>query len=118
MATAPPELDEALQLEPGDIRSALKARKERPMHFVLVLKSGADGLLLVARRRISTALLAEAKQAAGSKRVVRGTCFGEDGQLVFESEDRLSATLEKIVRKRVKLDTGITTRPLFRSIEG
>ena len=80
------------------------------MRFALVLK-GADGKLIVSKARIPPKDIAEAKEEMGGGTLVLGTCNGPLNNLVFEVAKVTPSTLPAVLKRVIKNDAGLTTKP-------
>jgi hypothetical protein len=89
------------------LATALKQAKTTPMFFVVVSK-GADGKLLVDRKKIGAKEAAEAKKDCGGGIVYMGRCKGEEGKLIFEMGKEAPATLTALTKKLIKQTAGLT----------
>jgi hypothetical protein len=89
------------------LAGALKQARKAPMHFAYVAK-GAEGKLLVARKKIAAKEIAEARKEAGGGTVFRGRCVGEEGKLVFEVPKEPPGTLAKQLKSTITRDAGLT----------
>jgi hypothetical protein len=96
-----------------DLLVALKQAKSKKMFFALVPK-GADGKLLVAKKKILPKEVAEAKKEIGGGTPVTGKCFGENGTMVFLVAKPAAPTLAALVKKLAKREAGLTIDPEFR----
>ena len=96
------------------LRNALKATPKLPHFFALIPKGGAAGALMVDKRRIPSARSDAVKKALGASSVVRGTCFGEDGALVFQTVKPAGATAAPLAKKLAQVHAGISIKPEFR----
>lgn len=89
------------------LATALRQAKQQPMFFAFVPKGTIDGALLVAKKKISTKEVNEAKAEIGGKKVLRGRCVGEDGKLVFELAKEPPGTLAKQLKKVIHESAGM-----------
>ena len=97
----------------ADLSVALKQAKSKKMFFALVPK-GADGKLIVAKKKILPKEIAEAKKEIGGGTPVTGKCFGENGTMVFLVAKPPAPTLAALVKKIAKREAGLTIDPEFR----
>jgi hypothetical protein len=97
----------------ADLLVALKQAKLKKMFFAFVHK-GADGKLLVAKKKILPKEIAEAKKEMGGGTPVTGKCFGEGGTMVFQVAKPATSALASVVKKVAKRETGLTIDPEFR----
>ena len=68
-----------------DLVDGLKTAKTKRCFFVLVLKGGTDGVLLVSKTKIAAPAIAEAKKSSGGSAVVQGFVSYADGAYLFET---------------------------------
>jgi hypothetical protein len=101
------ELDE-------DLAGGLKQAKSRRMLFVLVMKGGADGALIVSKMKVPPAAIADAKKRCGGSSALKGACFVEDGKYVFELAKEPPATMPQAVKLIAKRDAGLTINAICR----
>jgi hypothetical protein len=94
----------------ADLAAALKQAKSKPMFFAFIQK-GPDGKLIVARSKIASKQIADAKKEMGGGSPVTGKCFGAaDGSMVFQvakAAPALGAALKKVAQR----DAGIAIKP-------
>src|SRR5262245_8163525 len=95
-----------------ELLQALKMAKSKKMFFAFIPK-GTDGKLMVSKKRIPDKEIAEARKKLGGSPPVKGKCFGEDGNMVFQVAKEPSPTLAAVVKKIAKRDTGLTIEPDF-----
>jgi hypothetical protein len=86
---------------------AKQATAEHPLYFTLALKGGADGALLLSRKKSTAQEIKELKEKCHGTAVVRGRCFMEEGKLVFETA-RPPASAVKVLKLILRRDTGLT----------
>ncbi|MCI0682583.1 MAG: hypothetical protein L0Y71_10800 [Gemmataceae bacterium] len=98
-----PEFDQGLI-------DSLKLAKGKKMHFCFIPK-GADGKLLVSRKKIPEKEIATARKEIGGGNPVRGKCFGPIANMVFQVAKEQSPTLTAAIKKVAKRDTGLTVVP-------
>jgi hypothetical protein len=91
----------------------LRKAKSSKCHFAMIVK-GSGGKLLVAGKKIAAKDIAEAKKEAGGGTAVSGTCFGDDGGLIFETDGPPAATWKKTASAIIKADAGMTVKVEFR----
>ncbi len=96
------------------LQSALKQAKTKKMFFAFVAKGGGDGVLLVAASKIPPKDIAEAKKKSGGTTVTTGRCFGEEGELVFETAKEPPAALAGQIKKVAARDAGLTLKVVAR----
>jgi hypothetical protein len=89
-----------------ELAAALKQARKAPMSFAYVAK-GAEGKLLVARKRPPAKEVAETKKEIGGGTVFRGRCVGEEGKLVFEVPKEPPATLAKQIKATISREAGM-----------
>src|SRR5580704_11812654 len=97
-----------------DLAAGLKAAKSKRCYFVLVLKGGTDGALLVSKTKIAAPAIAEAKKKSGGSAVVMGFVSYEDGIYIFETAKVPSATAVQAVKTIVKRDAEQSIKAEFR----
>jgi hypothetical protein len=98
-----------------NLKSAQKAKENRPHFFALLVKGGGEGKLLVSRRKIPEKQVAEAKKAVGpGPALVKGVCFGEDGQLIFETSKPPAPSWLVTVKKQAKEAGLAALKAMFR----
>lgn len=97
-----------------DLVNGLKLAKTKRVYFVLVLKGGSDGALIVSKTKVPPAQIAEAKKQSGGSAVVRGFCSYEDGTYVFETGKQAPATAAQAVKVIAKRDAGLAVKAEFR----
>ncbi len=95
------------------LNQARKATADKPLFFVMVLKGGSDGVLIVQRKKIPEAKIQAAKKVCGGSAVIRGVCFAEEGQLVFETPKPPGSTWAKVAKSIAKT-AGAVIAPVFR----
>jgi len=97
-----------------ELVTALKAAKTRPMFFALIPK-GAGGKLLVDKKKIPAAEIAQAKKQCGGSTIYQGKCHGEEdgATLVFEVAKEPPDTLAAATKKIIKEDAGL----IFKVVE-
>src|SRR5262249_57959919 len=97
----------------AELTTALKQAKSKKMFFALVPK-GADGKLIVAKKKILPKEIAEAKREIGGGTPVTGKCFGENGTMVFQVAKPPAPTLAALVKQLAKREAGLTIDPEVR----
>jgi hypothetical protein len=97
-----------------DLIDGLKAAKTKRCYFVLVLKGGTDGALLVSKTKVAAPAIAEAKKSSGGSAVVQGFVSYVDGAYLFETAKIPPATAAQAVKTIAKRDAGMTFQALFR----
>jgi hypothetical protein len=102
-----------MSMPDADLLTALKQARSKTMFFALVPK-GADGKLMVAKKKILPKEVAAAKKEIGGGTPVTGKCFGENGTMVFLVGKPAAPTLAALVKKLVKREAGLTIDPEFR----
>jgi hypothetical protein len=95
------------------LSKAKTAKADNPMFFLLVLK-GSEGVLVVDRKKITTAQIAAAKKRSGGTTLVKGVCYGEDGRLIFETPEKPAPAWSVAARKSAKDHASQTISPVFR----
>ncbi len=93
---------------------ALKQAKTKKMFFAYVPRGGADGKLMVAKKKIAPKEIAEAKKEINGGPPVTGKCFAEGGVMVFQVAKPAAPALAATVKKVTKRETGLTIDPEFR----
>lgn len=88
--------------------AALRQAKTMPMYFAFIAKGTTDGVLLVAKKKISVKEINEAKAASGGRLVFRGRCGGEEGKMVFDVPKEPPSTLAKQIKTVIHRDAGLT----------
>jgi hypothetical protein len=96
-----------------NLKRAQKAPSDKPLFFALVVKGTADGKLIISKYKIPEKQVGEAKKATGGTTVVKGVCFGEDGQLVFETAKPPAPSWAVVAKKLAKDATGLLIKPVF-----
>lgn len=96
------------------LHAAIKRAKTARMYFALVARGSTEGKLLITKAKVKPTEVADCKKDLGGGRVFRGVCFGENGRLVFELKKEPPATLEKLLKKTAKVQTGLLIKPLCR----
>jgi hypothetical protein len=105
--------DEHTKLAAG-LRQARKATKETPWWFAFVPKGNNDGMFLVAKMKIPTKEVDNARTACGAMHAYQGRCFGEGDQLICEVAKEAPATLATQVKAVVHRDAEIQLKVEFR----
>jgi hypothetical protein len=90
-----------------DLAANLRNAKTKPMNFAFVVKGASDGALVVEKGKVSPDAIKDAKAKCGGTQVVKGTCFGSDGQLVFETEGDPPNGMEGALVKVIHRDAGV-----------
>jgi hypothetical protein len=106
------ELDKALA---NGLSAAKTAKSDNPHHFALVLKGGSEGVLIVDRKNIAPAQIAEAKKRSGGSSVVSGYCYfdRETSELVFETPKPPAPAWAQVVRKAAQQDANVSIKARF-----
>jgi hypothetical protein len=106
------ELDKALA---DGLNRAKTAKADSPHFFVLVLKGGTEGALLVDRKKIAPALIADAKKRSGGSAVVTGFCYfdRDASEMVFETKKVPAPAWAQVVRKIAQQDAGVSIKARF-----
>jgi hypothetical protein len=97
-----------------ELVEGLKTAKTKRCYFVLVLKGGTDGALLVLKTKIAAPAIAEAKKSSGGSAVVQGFVSYADGAYVFETAKDAPATAAQAVKTIAKRDAGLAIHASFR----
>ena len=97
-----------------DLAAGLKAAKSKRMHFVVVMKGSADGALILSKTKVPPADIAAAKKKSGGSSVIRGLCFGKDGEHVFETAKEPPATLARLLKTLAKRDANLVINAVCR----
>ena len=105
-----PKFDKLLA---ANLAKAKMAEPAKPYFFVLVLKGGTSGKLLVDRLKIKDDKIGAAKKATGGSVLVRGVCYKEGGKLVFETDKPPLPVWEKLVKDLAKNEAGLTIEVRF-----
>jgi hypothetical protein len=103
-----PKLKAAVQ-----VARTMTAESRTRCHFALVVKSSECRLLLGTSKPASQAV-DKAKADFGGGRVTRGTCFGTDGGLLFETVEEPGANWGKLARTFLRDEAGVTIACEFR----
>jgi hypothetical protein len=90
-----------------ELATMLKAARRKRMHFVVVVKSPAEGKLFVSKKKVDKDSVAEAKESLGGGRSYKGTCLGVNGTLVFSVSKEPPATLAPVLQRYAKLYAGL-----------
>lgn len=101
-----------------NLRRARMAKVEKPFQYALIAKGGAEGVLLIAKKKITPQQIGAAKKKCSGKLVARGSVFGEDGKIVFQTPKPPGATLPKLVKLLAKRDAQLAVKPEFRVAAG
>jgi hypothetical protein len=91
----------------ANLKLALKAKEDGPLFFALLVKGAGEGRLIVSKRKVPEKQIAEARKAVGSSTLVKGVCFGQDGQLVLETAKAPAPSWVVTVKKQAK-EAGLT----------
>src|SRR5262245_56041546 len=84
--------------------------KSKKMFFAFIPK-GADGKLIVSKKRIPPKEIAEAKKEIGGGTPIIGKCFGPLAGMVFQVVKQAPATLAPAIKKVAKRETGLMVVP-------
>lgn len=90
-----------------DLAANLRNAKTKHMHFAFVVKGSNDGALVVEKGKVDPDAITEAKEKCGGTQVVKGTCFGADGQLVFETDGNAPNGMDGALEKVIFRDAGV-----------
>lgn len=101
-----------------NLRRARMAKVEKPFQYALIAKGGSDGVLLISKKKISPQQIGVAKKKCSGKLVARGSVFGDDGRLVFQTPKPPAATLPKLVKLLAKREAQLAVKPEFRIAAG
>lgn len=96
------------------LRTALRRPANKPMAFAVIAKDSSDGVLIVSKKKIPPAAIAEAKKKTKGKLLARGACHGQEGQLVFTTAKKSPATLVKTIKSIAKKYARVTVKPLVK----
>jgi hypothetical protein len=97
-----------------DLAAGLKAAKSKRCYFALVLKGGADGILIVKKSKVPSPEIADAKKKSGGSAVIKGFISYEDGGYVFDCLKMPSSNVARAVKTIVKRDAELTIKVEFR----
>ena len=97
-----------------DLADGLKSAKSKRCYFVLVLKGGTDGALLVSKSKIGAPAIAEAKKKSGGSAVVSGLVSYADSTYLFETAKSPPATAAQATKTIVKRDAELSIKAVFR----
>jgi peptidoglycan hydrolase-like protein with peptidoglycan-binding domain len=90
-----------------DLIAAIKQAKSKPMFFAFIPK-GADGKLMISKKKIAPKAIAEAKKEIGGGNPITGKCTGPAGDMEFTVAKDPPATFLPAIKKVAKRDTGLT----------
>jgi len=96
------------------LKMARTADKTNALFFSLVMKGGADGALIVAKKKVSPKDIKAAKDKCGGTAVLSGRCFSEDGKVVFEMPKTPPGAMTKVLKTIITRDAGFTLNVLPR----
>jgi hypothetical protein len=91
-----------------ELAANIRTAKTKSMQFAFVVKGSSDGALVLDKSKISPDEIVAAKKKCGGSQVVRGTCVGVDGQLMFETDGDPPGTMAAALKKVIQRDAGIT----------
>lgn len=97
-----------------DLANGLTAAKSKRCFFVLVLKGGTDGALLVSKTKIAAPAIAEAKKKSGGSAVLSGFVSYADGAYLFETAKLPPATAAQAAKTIAKRDAEVSIHAVFR----
>lgn len=100
------------QLLVAGLKQARSAKSTSPSHFALIMK-GSTSKLLVSKKKPGAKDISGVKEEVGGGTVVQGTCFGDGGELVFETEKAPAATWAAAAKSAAKTDAGLTLSVRF-----
>src|SRR5579871_3063930 len=89
------------------LKHAKTATADSPSKFVLVMKGGTDGGLIISKQKIPPGNIVAVKKSTGGSAVIKGVCFGEDGKLVFEIAKDPAATMAAALKKIIQRDANL-----------
>ncbi|RZL07776.1 MAG: hypothetical protein EOP40_15005, partial [Rubrivivax sp.] len=110
MATSKQSPDDELL---GALKQALRATSDRPHCYALVVKGPSGGRLLVSRKKILSKLIADVRKEVGSNVVVKGVCYGDGPDMVFECPEDPQDLWAKVARSLAK-QAGLTLNAAFK----
>src|SRR5215510_3517443 len=84
--------------------------KSKKMFFAFIPK-GADGKLIVSKKKIPPKEITEAKKEIGGGTPVTGKCIGPLEGMVFQVAKAASPTLGPAIKKVTKRDAGLNLVP-------
>ena len=93
-----------------ELIEGLKDAKSKRCHFVLVMKGGADGALVISKTKIGAPAIAAAKKRSGGSAVIKGMVRYEGGEYIFEIAKEPANTMENAIKTIVRRDTGNSIR--------
>src|SRR5262249_55416435 len=102
-----------MKMADQELAAALKQARSKKMFFALVAK-GAEGKLIVGKKKNLPKNNAGAKKEIGGGTPVSGKCFGENGTMVFLVAKPAPPTLAALVRKIAKREAGMSIDAEFR----
>lgn len=92
------------------LEKALKDCKTKKMHFAFVPK-GAEGQLIVAKKKPPEKDVAEVKKEIGGGTVIRGKVSGPIGAIIFEVAKEQAGSFKNALKIVAKRETGLTIVP-------
>jgi hypothetical protein len=98
----------------ANVKRAKKVKADRPMFFVMVMKGGTAGKLIISKKKIPEKTIAATKKETGGSAVIKGVVFAEDGGLVFETAKVPAATCAPLAKKLLKENAGQAAKVQFR----
>lgn len=112
-----PKFDEELKQK---VKMVIRATPKKPMHYAFALVGASNGELLLSKTKVSATDKAEAKKSSGAAQMVAGYCFmgiagRELDRMVFTTRKKVDPKLAKVIRKVVKLKTGLIVDPRIRN---
>jgi hypothetical protein len=96
----------------AELVTALKQAKGKKMFFAFIPK-GAEGKLIVSKKKIPPKEIAEAKKEIGGGNPITGKCFGPLADMVFTVAKEPSPTVGAALKKVAKRETGLVVVPSF-----
>ena len=96
----------------ADLKAALLAAKKKPMNFALVVRGG-EAVLTVSKKAIVAKDIKEMKEDAGGGKTYEGVVEGDDKGLVFKVSGAPPASLDRIVKKCIREDAGLSVAVSF-----
>ena len=92
-----------------DLAAALRQAHVRNMFFAFILK-GRDGKLIASACEIPLKEIEKAKKDLDGATAVTGTFFGPIGHITFQVAEPPLTSLDSLLPKVIKRDTGLTVR--------
>lgn len=96
------------------LKLARKRDAAKPCFFTLIVKSASEGVLLVDKKKIPVKKVAELKKESGGTVIVKGLCFAEAENLVFETAKPPAPNWTPLTKRLAKESAGLAIVPVFR----